>query len=100
MFFTTACGDSRRELTKMEEFYRIIEGDDEFEILCISRAEGEKEVKDYWEKNGFTIPVAAVADRSIYNKFAQSGVPRLYITQDCEIKEIYSEELPSSLVEY
>lgn len=94
IFFTTSCGDCQRELPRMEEFYRRMEGEEGVEFICISRGEGEDKVRDYWEKEGFTMPVAAVEDRSVYEKFASSGVPRLYVSDDCIITAVYSERLP------
>ncbi len=47
-------------------------------FVCISREEGEASVKAYWEENGFTMPYSAQTDRSVYNLFASSGIPRRY----------------------
>ena len=78
VFFNTHCGDCRRELPKIEELYRSY-GRDSVAIACISRAEGADEVASYWKEQGFTMPFSAQPDRSVYELFARSGVPRTYI---------------------
>lgn len=90
IFFSTTCGDCRRELPHFEEEYRRLMSTEgaEVEFICISRAEGADEVRAYWEENGLTMPVAAVADRSVYDLFASIGIPRLYTTEGTRITEV------------
>ena len=73
VFFSTTCPDCREALARLQA------RDDHSNVLCISRAEPAAEVAAYWEAHGLTLTYAAVPDRSVYNLFARSGIPRLYI---------------------
>ena len=72
-FFTTTCPDCQAALPLWQKEYEAGR-----RIVCISRAESAADVAAYWEANALTMPYAAVADRSVYNLFARSGVPRSY----------------------
>lgn len=73
VFFSTTCPDCREALARLQS------RPDHSNVLCISRAEPASEVAAYWEAHGLTLTYAAVPDRSVYNLFARSGIPRLYI---------------------
>lgn len=92
VFFTTECEDCRRELPEMEKKYReLMAGEDADKIvfICISRAEGAETVEKYWRDNGFTMPVAPQTDREVYDKFASSGIPRMFTTRGMRICGVY-----------
>ena len=72
-FFTTTCPECQAALPLWQKEYEAGR-----RIVCISRAESAADVAAYWEANALTMPYAAVADRSVYNLFARSGVPRSY----------------------
>lgn len=81
IFFNTDCGDCRRELPLLQRQYEAsltIPESDRPRYICISREEGPEEVSRYWQDNALTLPVAACTDRSIYNLFANIGIPRIY----------------------
>ena len=79
VFFSTGCGDCRRELPVVQDYYdECKKRDSDCFFVCISREEGEASVMAYWEENGFTMPYSAQTDRSVYNLFASSGIPRRY----------------------
>lgn len=73
VFFSTTCPDCREALARLQS------RPDHSNVLCISRDERAAEVAAYWEAYGLTLTYAAVPDRSVYNLFARSGSPRLYI---------------------
>lgn len=72
-FFTTTCPDCQAALPLWQKEYEAGR-----RIVCISRAESAADVAAYWEANALTMPYAAVADRSVYNLFAKSLIPRTY----------------------
>lgn len=77
VFFNTGCPDCREELPAVQKLYdnwREVAA-----IVCISREEGAAEIRRYWEENGFTLPFSAQQDRSVYELFASSGIPRIYV---------------------
>ncbi len=79
VFFSTNCGDCRKELPAIQDYYESCKmRDPSCFFVCISRDEGEASVSAYWKENGFTMPYSAQTDRSVYNLFANSGIPRIY----------------------
>lgn len=48
-------------------------------VLAISRSQAAAEVLDYWEANALTIPVSPQPDRAVYDLFANTIIPRVYI---------------------
>lgn len=78
VFFSTVCGDCRRELPEVQRLFGEYGAVARF--VCISRAEGAESVEEYWQSAGLTLPYSAQADRTVYNLFAQVGIPRVYVT--------------------
>lgn len=85
VFFNTSCQDCQRELPEIQKLYDLLDYENEYEnvnnivIIAISRAESEASVADYWQYHSFTIPYSAQEDRRIYELFATSIIPRIYI---------------------
>lgn len=73
VFFTTTCPDCLAALPRWQQAH-----DAGQRVVCISRAETAADVAACWAALGLDMPYAAVADRSVYNLFARSGVPRSY----------------------
>ena len=94
IFFTTTCPDCQRALPKYQQWYDEIQGDNEkVNFICISRAEDAPIIRNYWEANGFTMPYSAQPTRAVYDLFASSGVPRVYIGgADLIITEVLIDE--------
>ena len=79
MFFHTACPDCQQTLPRVQRLYNGYASQG-VQFALISREEGEATVAAYWEANGFTMPYSAQEDRKVYEKFAYSRVPRIYIS--------------------
>lgn len=79
VFFHTSCKDCRQVLPVLQRFH---EAYSQYPIACISRAENEVAVAAYWKEQGFTLPYSAQEDRTVYELFAQTGVPRIYIVDE------------------
>lgn len=77
VFFNTSCSDCRKELPIVQQIYE--EFSDSIQFVCISRAEDRKSIQAFWTQNKLTLPYSAQTDRKIYNLFALSSIPRLYI---------------------
>lgn len=77
VFFNTGCKDCRRELPAVQEAYD--EHRDEAEFVCIAREEDAAAIAQYWEAHGLTLPYSPQTDRCIYNLFANSWIPRIYV---------------------
>lgn len=76
VFFNTDCPDCRRELPEVE---RLQEMNPAVTIVCIAREESAEKIAAYWAEAGLTLPYSPQPDRRIFNLFASSGIPRLYI---------------------
>ena len=79
VFFHTSCKDCQQVLPILQRFY---EAYPQYPMVCISRAENEVAVAAYWKEQGFTLPYSAQEDRTVYELFAQAGVPRIYIVDE------------------
>ena len=92
VFFHTSCPDCQKTLPAVQRIY------DEFSekgvrFALISREEDEKSISDFWKEKGFTMPYSAQSTREIYNKFAQTRVPRVYISDNSgKIKVIHTDD--------
>lgn len=93
LLFSTSCPDCRGYLPVIQRFHELRP---EAVILAISREESAESLIDYWGRHDLTIPYSVQTSREIYNLFASSGIPRLYISgPDLTITHAYSpEKLP------
>lgn len=80
VFFNTGCGDCRRELPAVQKVYD--EFKDRVNFVCIGREEPYESVLSFWKFMGLTMPVSPQPDRTIYNLFAQRGIPRTYMCNE------------------
>ncbi|MDE6258676.1 MAG: TlpA family protein disulfide reductase [Muribaculaceae bacterium] len=86
VFFNTGCGDCRRELPEIQKAYDEIQKRNlDIPIICISREEDKESVERFWEANSLTLPYSAQTDRRVYNLFASSVIPRIYILSPQQI---------------
>lgn len=93
MFFHTDCPDCQATIPKVQKLSESgIAKEKDVKFVCISREEGRDEIKAFWDANKITLPFSAQEDRSVYNKFATTGVPRIYISdRNCRITDIWSD---------
>lgn len=78
IFFNTLCGDCRRELPIVQRAYESY--GQKVQFICISRAQADEEVRSFWKDNGLTMPYSAQSDKSVYELFATSTIPRIYVS--------------------
>ena len=93
MFFHTTCPDCQNTLPIMQTIYN--EYREYVSFALISREEESPSVENYWVKNGFTMPYSAQPTREIYELFARTRVPRVYINKDGIIEAIFT-DIPST----
>ena len=92
MFFHSSCPDCRQALPVMQDIYDryVSEG---VRFALISREEEEASISAFWEENGFTMPYSAQSTREVYNLFAQTRVPRIYVcAKGGVIRNIYTDD--------
>ena len=80
MFFHTSCPDCRQILPQMQKVY------DEYasagvRIALISREDPKESVESFWQENGLKMPYSAQNDRKVYEKFAATRIPRVYVNE-------------------
>lgn len=93
MFFHTTCPDCQNTLPVIQTIYD--EYSQSVAFALISRAEESQSIEEYWIKEGFTMPYSAQETREVYELFAQTIVPRVYINKDGVIKTIFT-DIPSN----
>ena len=91
VFFTTICPDCRETLPHVQKLYDEY-ADKGVRFAIISREDGYESVSTYWREQGFTMPYSAQSDRTVYELFARSRVPRVYICRDGVIKYIFTDQ--------
>ena len=92
MFFHTSCPDCQRTLPEMQRVYGdyVSKG---VLFALISREQGPDLIDPYWSEQGYDMPYSAQSDRTVYNKFATSRIPRVYICdKDGIIRYIYTDD--------
>ena len=81
MFFHTTCPDCRQALPRVQDIYdEYVQKDVLFAL--ISRECTADEIRAYWEENSLDMPYSAQNDRAVYNLFASSRIPRIYISDE------------------
>lgn len=79
VFFNTGCSDCQKELPVIQELWDLYKSNASVKIVAIAREETENEILRYWKENNLTMPFSPQTNRDIYNLFAPSVIPRIYI---------------------
>ncbi len=91
VFFHTTCPDCREVLPVLQRVYDEY-GRNGVEFVLVSRDEGLEDIEAYWIENGLKMPFSAQNDRSVYEKFARTLIPRVYISdRDGIIRHIFTD---------
>ena len=92
MFFHTTCPDCQNTLPVVNDIYDIYVSEG-VRFALISREQDEMDILNYWNEKAYDMPFSAQSDRTIYNKFATSRIPRIYISdKDGIIRYIYTDD--------
>ena len=76
--FSVTCPDCRATLPDLQRAYEAF-APQGVQFVNISRAQGWDLVEALWEELGLTMPYSAQEDRAVYELFAKSVVPRVYL---------------------
>ena len=90
VFFTTLCPDCRQTLPHIQSVYDEYAGKG-VRFALISREEGQESISAYWPEHGFSMPYSAQTDRHIYELFARTRVPRVYICRGGVIRSVFTD---------
>ena len=66
-------------MPEIQKLYEMYSDAGDIVILAVSREQDYESVSGYWEKNNYSIPFSAQDGRQVYELFAMSGIPRVYI---------------------
>lgn len=80
IFFHTSCPDCRQVLPQMQKVYDEY-GSAGVRIVLISREDPKESVESFWLESGLKMPYSAQNDRKIYEKFAATRIPRVYVNE-------------------
>ena len=80
MFFYTSCPDCQQALPRMQQIYDEY-ASKEVSFALISREDRAEDIDVYFNKKGLELPYSAQNDRKVYEMFAQSRIPRIYICE-------------------
>lgn len=78
ILFDTQCGDCIRQMPEVQKAFENRTGGTVF--IGIARGADENEVLKFKEEFGITFPLCADPGKKVYNQFAESIVPRIYIS--------------------
>ena len=99
VFFNTSCTDCRKELPVVQQVYDRYGDNGRMEFVPVSREEEAASVSRYWAEHGLTLPFSAQADRAVYNLFAFSSIPRIYITDTASVVRYVHKDSPLATFE-
>lgn len=80
MFFHTSCPDCQQVLPQMQKIYDEY-ASEKVSIVLISREESNEDIDSFWKERGLEMPYSAQKDRKVYERFAKSRIPRVYINE-------------------
>ena len=81
MFFHTTCPDCQQALPRVQSIYEEYASEGVVFTL-IGRECSKDEIEAYWNENSLNLPYSAQNDRVVYNLFASSSIPRIYISDE------------------
>ena len=96
VFFHTSCPDCQKTLPVVQEIYNEYASENIIFTL-ISREQTADEIDVFWKEKSLNMPYSAQSDRKVYNLFAQTRIPRIYmIDKDGIIRYIFTDDpIPS-----
>ena len=79
-FFHTSCPDCQQALPRMQQIYDE-SASKGVVFALVSREQSAVDVEAYFGENCLKLPYSAQNDRKVYEMFAQTRIPRIYICE-------------------
>ncbi len=89
VFFNTGCSDCTAFLPVLQRLYD--KWGKAVGFWPISRQQGDKQIKKFWDDNDLTMPYSAQKDKKIYNMFAGEGIPRIYDIYGGKVQKVFTD---------
>lgn len=80
VLFNTGCGDCRQELPVVDSLYVRHRADADVRFVAIARAEESESIWAFWDERELSMPFSPQPDRAVYQLFANSVIPRLFLS--------------------
>jgi peroxiredoxin len=77
--WATWCSPCRIEMPRLEKEIWKNSDPNDFAMIAIARGETNEQITAFRKASGFTFPMAADPDRSIFKLFASAGIPRTFV---------------------
>jgi peroxiredoxin len=78
-FFETSCEPCLRELPHLQEIWNTYRDRADFSMLVIAREESDETVTEFKMKHGYSLPMMADPERTVYSLYAKELIPRTYL---------------------
>lgn len=80
MFFHTSCPDCQQVLPQMQKIYDEY-ASKEVQIALVSREESAATIESFWKEKCLEMPYSAQNSRVVYESFARTRIPRVYVCE-------------------
>jgi peroxiredoxin len=78
-FFATWCGPCNQELPHLQELWDKNRNTPNFLMLVVGREETNASLAAFKVEHGYSFPIAADPERSVYSLYAKELIPRTYL---------------------
>ena len=89
-FWATWCGPCRRGLPMLEKFHTWAKDNDKsVAVYAVNVQEGADMVREYWQKEGFTLPVLMDAEGSVAQAYRVQGIPQTVVISGGKVAHVH-----------
>jgi len=89
-FWATWCGPCRRAMPKLQSVHDWAkENGKSAAIYAVNLRESKQKAKDFWQQNGYTMPVLMDTEGKVGNKYQASSIPQTVVIADGKVKTVH-----------
>jgi thiol-disulfide isomerase/thioredoxin len=95
-FWATWCPPCRKALPKLQAVHDWAEAEDKsVSIYAVNVRESKDKARQYWEKEGFSMPVLMDPDGQAANQYKVQGIPKTVVIADGKVQAVHTGFNPS-----